>query len=149
MLRVTTIHASSAHHSARYYTRYLADDGPEEHGVWLGRQAKGLGLAGRVSTEDLEALLSGRDPVGTGTRLGAGLVDRVDAKGRLIRAVAGFDATFSAPKSLIDQARRQAEEHGTIPDSTPEPTYVDPDADGERDVSGPVGPWGAPPWAVL
>ncbi|MDP1819247.1 MAG: hypothetical protein Q8K58_05060 [Acidimicrobiales bacterium] len=31
----------------------------------------------------------------------------------------------------IEQARRQAEEHGTIPDSTPEPTFVDPDADGE------------------
>jgi conjugative relaxase-like TrwC/TraI family protein len=99
MLRVTTIHASGAHHSARYYTRYLADDGPEGEGVWLGRQAEALGLAGAVSTEDLEALLSGRDPV-TGTRLGTELVDRVDAKGRLIRAVGGFDATFSAPKSL-------------------------------------------------
>lgn len=99
MLRVTTIHASSARHSARYYTRYLADDGPGEEGVWLGRQADGLGLDGAVSTDDLEALLSGHDPV-TGTRLGSELVDRVDSKGRLIRAVAGFDATFSAPKSL-------------------------------------------------
>lgn len=99
MLRVTTIHAHAAGHAARYYTRYLADDGPEEEGRWLGRQADGLGLAGSVSTDDLEALLSGHDPV-TGTRLGAALVDRVDAKGRLIKAVAGFDATFSAPKSL-------------------------------------------------
>lgn len=99
MLRVTTIHANSAHHSARYYTRYLADEGPEGEGVWLGRQAGGLGLDGAVTTDDLEALLSGRDPI-TGTQLGAALVDRVDAKGRLIRAVAGFDATFSAPKSL-------------------------------------------------
>ena len=48
MLRVTTIHASGAHHSARYYTRYLADDGPEGEGVWLGRQAEALGLAGAV-----------------------------------------------------------------------------------------------------
>jgi conjugative relaxase-like TrwC/TraI family protein len=99
VLRVTTIHTNSAHHSARYYTRYLADEGPEGEGVWLGRQAEALGLAGPVSTEDLEALLCGRDPV-TGTRLGTELVDRVDAKGRLIRAVGGFDATFSAPKSL-------------------------------------------------
>ena len=33
----------------------------------------------------------------------------------------------------IDEARRQAEEHGTIPDSTPEPTFIDPDADGRID----------------
>lgn len=52
-----------------------------------------------MSTEDLESLLSGHDPV-TGTRLGNPLVDRYDAKGNLIPAVAGFDATFSAPKSL-------------------------------------------------
>lgn len=35
----------------------------------------------------------------------------------------------------IEAARRQAEEHGTIPDSTPEPTFVDPDADGRIDES--------------
>lgn len=99
MLRVTTIHANTAGPSARYYTRYLADDGPEGKGRWLGRQAAGLGLSGSVSTEDLEALLSGHDPV-TGTRLGTPLIDRCDAKGRLIPAVAGFDATCSAPKSL-------------------------------------------------
>ena len=99
MLRVTTIHASTAAPSARYYTRYLAEDGPDGDGVWLGRQARDLGLEGRVSTEDLEAVLSGIDPK-TGAQLGAALVDRVDGKGRLIRAVAGFDATFSAPKSV-------------------------------------------------
>jgi len=99
VLRVTTIHANTAGPSARYYTRYLADDGPEGEGQWVGRQAAGLGLAGSVSTDDLEALLSGHDPV-TGTRLGSSLVDRCDAKGNLIPAVAGFDATFSAPKSL-------------------------------------------------
>lgn len=99
MLRVTTLRASGAGSSARYYTRYLADDGPEGPGVWLGRQADGLGLAGEVTHEDLEALLSGHDPV-TGTRLGTALVDRFDSKGKLIPAVAGFDATFSAPKSV-------------------------------------------------
>ncbi|MGH9243837.1 MAG: MobF family relaxase [Acidimicrobiales bacterium] len=99
MLRVTTLHASGAGSSARYYTRYLADDGPEGPGVWLGRQAGGLGLAGEVTNEDREALLSGHDPV-TGTRLGLALVDRFDSKGKLIPAVAGFDATFSAPKSV-------------------------------------------------
>jgi conjugative relaxase-like TrwC/TraI family protein len=99
MLRVTTIHASAAASSARYYTQYLADDGPDGQGVWLGRQATELGLDGVVSAEDLEALLTGHDPA-TGTPLGNPLVDRVDTKGRLIPAVAGFDATFSAPKSV-------------------------------------------------
>lgn len=99
MLRVTTIHARTAGASARYYTCYLAQDGPEGEGHWLGRQAAELGLSGLVSTEDLEALLSGHDPV-TGTRLGTPLVDRYLANGRVVPAVAGFDATFSAPKSL-------------------------------------------------
>ncbi len=99
MLRVTTIYANTAGASARYYTRYLADDGPDGEGRWLGRQGDGLGLSGTVATEDLEALLSGHDPV-SGTRLGRALVDRYDTKGRLIPAVAGFDATFSAPKSV-------------------------------------------------
>jgi conjugative relaxase-like TrwC/TraI family protein len=99
VLRVTTIHANTAGASARYYTRYLAEEGPEGEGHWRGRQADDLGLSGAVSTDDLEALLSGHDP-GTGTRLGRALVDRYDTKGRLIPAVAGFDGTFSAPKSL-------------------------------------------------
>jgi conjugative relaxase-like TrwC/TraI family protein len=99
VLRVTTIYANTAGASARYYTRYLAEDGPDGEGRWLGRQAAGLGLSGTVATEDLEALLSGRDPV-TGRQLGRALVDRYDTKGRLIPAVAGFDATFSAPKSV-------------------------------------------------
>jgi conjugative relaxase-like TrwC/TraI family protein len=99
VLRVTTIYANTAGASARYYTRYLADDGPDGEGRWLGRQATALGLSGTVATEDLEALLSGHDPM-TGARLGRALVDRYDTKGRVIRAVAGFDATFSAPKSV-------------------------------------------------
>jgi conjugative relaxase-like TrwC/TraI family protein len=99
VLRVTTIYANSAGASARYYTRYLAEGGPDGEGRWLGRQADGLGLSGSVATEDLEALLSGHDPV-SGARLGRALVDRYDTKGRVIPAVAGFDATFSAPKSV-------------------------------------------------
>ena len=58
-----------------------------------------LGLTGEVTTEDLEAVLEGRDP-NSGTPLGSPFVDRVDVAGRVVRAVAGFDATFSAPKSL-------------------------------------------------
>lgn len=33
----------------------------------------------------------------------------------------------------IEATRRRAEEGGTIPDSTPEPTFIDPDADGDSD----------------
>lgn len=33
----------------------------------------------------------------------------------------------------IDAARRQAEEHGTIEDTTPEQTFIDPDGDGRVD----------------
>jgi len=100
MLRVRTIYARSAGASARYYTRYLDRSGPgEEQGQWRGREATALGLAGTVETDQLEALLSGHDPT-TGTRLGSELVDRFRPDGTVIKAVAGYDATFSAPKSL-------------------------------------------------
>ncbi len=33
----------------------------------------------------------------------------------------------------IEEARRQAEEHGTLPRSEPEQTFIDPDADGRVD----------------
>jgi conjugative relaxase-like TrwC/TraI family protein len=99
MLRVTTLHAASAAATARYYTQYLTAAPGEDAGVWAGRQAAGLGLTGEVTAEALQALLEGRDPV-LGTPLGYPLVDRVLANGTTVRAVAGFDATFSAPKSL-------------------------------------------------
>jgi conjugative relaxase-like TrwC/TraI family protein len=99
MLRVTTLYASSAAATAAYYTRYLADAPGEEPGRWLGCQADGLGLAGRVEADDLQLLLEGRHP-SDGTPLGSVLIDRGIADGRVMRAVAGFDATFSAPKSL-------------------------------------------------
>ena len=99
MLRVTTLYASSAAATASYYTRYLARAPGEVDGVWTGTQADALGLSGSVSVEALELLLEGRDPV-CGTRLGYPLADRTLSDGRVMRAVAGFDATFSAPKSL-------------------------------------------------
>jgi conjugative relaxase-like TrwC/TraI family protein len=99
MLRVTTLHASSAEASAKYYTRYLTGAPGEVPGVWSGRQATALGLSGTVATDALERLLTGRDPV-SGTQLGYPLNDRKLADGRVVKAVAGFDATFSAPKSL-------------------------------------------------
>jgi conjugative relaxase-like TrwC/TraI family protein len=99
MLRVTSLYASSASATAAYYTRYLAEAPGEQPGVWCGDQSAELGLWGRAAVEDLQALLEGRDPT-TGTALGNPLVDRIMANGRVIRAVAGFDATFSAPKSV-------------------------------------------------
>jgi conjugative relaxase-like TrwC/TraI family protein len=99
MLRVTTLYASSAVATAAYYTRYLADAPGEEPGRWLGRQADELGVAGRVEADQLQLLLEGRHP-GNGSWLGSALVDRRTSDGRVVRAVAGFDATFSAPKSL-------------------------------------------------
>jgi conjugative relaxase-like TrwC/TraI family protein len=99
VLRVTTLYASSAVASAQYYTRYLTGAPGEDAGVWTGRQAAALGLTGDVTTEQLQMLLEGRDPV-SGDLLGRPLVDRVSSSGVVSRAVAGFDATLSAPKSL-------------------------------------------------
>jgi conjugative relaxase-like TrwC/TraI family protein len=115
MLRVTTIYASSAASAAAYYTKYLAESPGEVPGVWTGKQASALGLAGDVRGEDLQALLEGRDPV-RGTPLGRPLTDRTRTDGTVVRAVAGFDATFSAPKSLsvlwaLTQDRRLLEAH--------------------------------------
>ncbi len=99
MLRVTTVYAGSASATAKYYTKYLTQAPGEQAGVWSGAQAAGLGLSGEVSTDALERLLTGCDPL-TGVTLGNLLLDRTTANGTVIRAVAGFDATVSAPKSL-------------------------------------------------
>jgi hypothetical protein len=60
---VTTLYASSTAATAAYYTRYLTKADGELPGRWTGHQADLLGLSGEVSTEALEALLEGRDPV--------------------------------------------------------------------------------------
>jgi len=99
MLRVTTLYAHTAAATAAYYTRYLTQADEEQPGRWVGCQADLLGLSGEVTTEQLEALLEGRDPI-TGSPLGYPLVDRVTTSGKVVHAVAGFDATLSAPKSL-------------------------------------------------
>lgn len=99
MLRVTTLYAGSAAVTAKYYTKYLTQAPGEQPGEWAGAQAAALGLAGEVSTDALELLLSGRDPI-AGTTLDHPFVDRTRSNGAVIRAVAGFDATVSAPKSL-------------------------------------------------
>ncbi len=99
MLRVTTLFASTAATSAQYYAQYLAAAPGEEPGIWRDAEAANLGLSGTVDVDGLELLLSDRDPI-LGTRLGRELLDRRTTNGGVVRAVAGFDATFSAPKSL-------------------------------------------------
>ena len=81
------------------YTKYLTQAEGEIPGVWAGKQAARFGLSGPVDAERLERLLSGCDP-NSGITLGNPLVDRTLADGRVVRAVSGFDATVSAPKSL-------------------------------------------------
>jgi conjugative relaxase-like TrwC/TraI family protein len=99
MLRVTTLYASTASATAGYYTKYLTQADGEMPGVWAGDQAARFGLSGAVEAGQLERLLMGCDPT-TGATLGQPLVNRVSSDGRVVRAVSGFDATVSAPKSL-------------------------------------------------
>jgi conjugative relaxase-like TrwC/TraI family protein len=63
----------------------------EAPGVWEGRLAGELGLAGVVDPDELRALLLGRDPTRD--------VELLAAKGRP-RTITGHDVTLSAPKSV-------------------------------------------------
>lgn len=98
-MRARTLFARSARAAAEYYGKYLAKDAHEIPGRWTGRQAPDLDLIGDVSVDDLSDVLAGLDPR-TGQPLGRPLLDRITASGKTIAAVGGFDATFSAPKSL-------------------------------------------------
>ena len=62
----------------------------ESPGVWAGRWAEGLGLAGVVEADELRGLVEGKHLV-TGEDLLAG------SRPRSVRA---FDLTFSSPKSV-------------------------------------------------
>ncbi|HZD22979.1 MAG TPA: MobF family relaxase, partial [Acidimicrobiia bacterium] len=79
--------------AGRYYTErlpgyYLA--GGEPPGRWWGTAAQNLGFSGEIDAEEFLAVMAGRDPV-TGEDLG-----RRYGEG----SVRGYDATFSAPKSV-------------------------------------------------
>ncbi len=81
----------------RYYEQQVAhgrDDyysgRGEAPGEWFGAGARALGLQGRVSAEQFNALIAGADP----RDLSARLRDGQDPK------VAALDLTFSAPKSV-------------------------------------------------
>ena len=82
----------------RYYEQSVAqgqDDyysgRGEAPGEWTGSGAGELGLRGRVSAGQFNALLEGADPRDMGERLRAGNSEP---------SIAAFDLTFSAPKSV-------------------------------------------------
>ena len=79
--------------AGRYYTEQLPSyylDAGEPPGRWFGAGARMLGLDGDVDDEAFLAVMAGLDPT-TGVRLGRRFGDE---------SVRGFDATFSAPKSV-------------------------------------------------
>jgi conjugative relaxase-like TrwC/TraI family protein len=89
-VRVTTLKHESA---GRYYTEELPSyylDGGEPPGRWWGRGAGRLGLGGEVDDAAFLAVLAGLHPE-TGRDLGRRFGEA---------SVRGFDATFSAPKSV-------------------------------------------------
>ena len=89
---------ASAAQGASYYERdgYYAKDDPEhrEASAWAGRGAEELGLNGPVDPETFRAVLEGRVPDGSDTRLG-----RRGKDGEITHRP-GRDLTFSAPKSV-------------------------------------------------
>ena len=89
---------SSAAQGASYYERdgYYAKDDPEHRdaSAWAGRGAQELGLKGPVDAETFRAVLEGKVPDGSDTRLG-----RRGKDGEMLHRP-GRDLTFSAPKSV-------------------------------------------------
>jgi len=89
-VRVTTLKGVGA---GRYYTDRLPSyylDGAEPPGRWWGGGADRLGLRGEVDAHTFLAVMAGQDPA-TGQDLGRRYGEE---------SVRGYDATFSAPKSV-------------------------------------------------
>ena len=89
---------ASAAQGASYYERdgYYAKDDPDHRAAsaWAGTGAAELGLDGEVDAEVFRAVLEGKVPDGSDTRL------RRKAKDGEIAHRPGRDLTFSAPKSV-------------------------------------------------
>lgn len=94
MLSITTMSAGSA---ISYHIHLQKDGQLEDYyasegtGKWHGAGAENFGLSGDVKPEDFKALANGYDP-----KTGEVLTQNSGEKDR----VAGYDLTFSAPKSV-------------------------------------------------
>jgi conjugative relaxase-like TrwC/TraI family protein len=93
--------ALSSGQAERYFEEYYSHDdyytqGQTTVGRWVGKGAADLGLIGEVSRDDFSPLLQGIHP-----HSGAVLVPAATQNGR---HAAGWDGTFSAPKSVSLQA---------------------------------------------
>ena len=94
-----TIENAGSYYRAQYSAaaEYYAPAGAPAIGQAVGKGAEALGLAGPVTAEQFDSLLRGIDPnSGVVLRIGP---SRPDATQR-----AGFDMTFSPPKSISIQA---------------------------------------------
>ena len=95
---------TSAAQGASYYERdgYYAKDDPEHRAAsaWAGKGAEELGLKGPVDPETFKAILEGKVPDGSDTRLGRRVKDRGTPGSGEILHRPGRDLTFSAPKSV-------------------------------------------------
>jgi len=89
VLRVSKVRADGAGYYLEVSDRG-SGTGIEAPGRWTGSGPGELGLSGVVEAADIDAVLAGEDP-GTGRVLGTA---------RHQVRVAGFDMTFSAPKSV-------------------------------------------------
>jgi conjugative relaxase-like TrwC/TraI family protein len=88
--------------------RYYSEDG-KVAGVWMGRYAAELGLAGAITGEEFIALAEGKHP-----RTGAllvrhreGVAEHVNTKGKKVKPAehrAAFESQFAPPKSFSVQA---------------------------------------------
>ena len=96
MLRVTTLYASSAAATAKYYTKYLTQAPGEQPGVWAGAQAAG-GLAGEVSTDALRALVVGSRPD-----------ERGDTGLPVARSTRANGTSFAPWRGLMRRCRRRS-----------------------------------------
>ena len=98
--------AAAPSQGASYYERdgYYAKDDPDHRAAsaWAGRGAEELGLRGPVDPEAFKAILEGRVPDGSDTRIQSGVGTRLGRRGKdgEIHHRPGRDLTFSAPKSV-------------------------------------------------
>jgi len=92
MMSISQISSAGAAGSYYQSDNYYAKDGQDGQGIWSGQAAAALDLDGKaVSPEEFEKILSGEIPNGQK------LYRVVDGEKKHI---AGYDITFSAPKSV-------------------------------------------------